>query len=133
MTRHAFGILVIFLGCAAGSRAAAAFLEKDGQVIMEAERAEPHKGWVKESDADASGGHYMKSVAKRARKSALTFAVTFKKTGMYRVYIRCRSTSTHDNDCYVLLDGKSGMVQAGDEWKTVDGIKTNHRKWGWES
>jgi len=111
----------------------AAFYEDDGTASMDVENCTSNDRWREEADGRASGGRYMTATSKRGKNDRLQFRISFATVGWYRVWIRCKSTSHADNDCYVTLDGESGSVPVGGAWKKVAGIKTNHTEWGWDS
>ena len=110
------------------------FQEINGIVCAETENAAKVTSWSEHSDGAASGGKYMKATKGKCSSCTMDFPAHFTQTGWYRIFIRCRSTTHSDNDAYMTLDGKGGFVQDGGNWRgPVEGIKTNHRNWGWES
>jgi hypothetical protein len=120
--------------CLAAAHAAPKFQEIDGIVSAETENAAKITSWTEHSDGAASGGKFMEAQKKKCSSCTMDFPIHFSQTGYYRIYIRCKSTGTDDNDAYMTLDGVGGYVQDGDSWRgPVEGIKTNHRSWGWES
>lgn len=124
---------LILLPCTWLEAAHTTYWEKDGIVSMETENADTKGKWKEEDPADGSSGKYLTATGRRSRTDAIEFHVTFTSIGWFRVWLRCRSTSDADNDCFVMLDGEVGSVPVGKEWKTVAGIKTNHTTWGWDS
>lgn len=91
-------------------------------------------GWDLVEDPTARTGRYARSLLKKERSARLVFPVNFPRPGRYRVWLRCRSSSDHDNDCYIMLDGEPAYRPTPNGmWAKVDGLKTNHREWAWES
>lgn len=100
-----------------------AFVERDGQVSMEAENATAARGWAKvegKSGAamqDGGGGH-------------LTFSIQFARPGKYYVWMLCRDQgNTETNDCFVTLDGQRAF--AADDKTRPDGIRSKGKEFAW--
>ena len=90
-------------------------------------------GWEGADAVDASGGAFMRATEGKCEECRMEFDVEFSQPGYYRVYLRCQSTGTDDNDAYIFIDGASGVVDDDGTWREVDGIKTNYSAWDWES
>ena len=99
------------------------FVEQDGVVSMEAERAAPARGWIevegKSGKALQDDGH-----------GSLSFNILFSRGGKYYVWFLCRDQgNTETNDCFVTLDRE--RLYAVDDKSRPDGIRSAGSAFKW--
>jgi len=100
-----------------------AFVERDGIVSMEAERATAARGWI---EVEGKSGKARQDDG----QGYLSFDIVFSRGGKYYVWFLCRDQgNTETNDCFVTLDGQ--RLTAADDKSRPDGIRSAGAAFKW--
>ncbi len=93
----------------------ALFVERDGIVSIEAERAGSAKGWI---EVNGKSGKALQDDG----QGTLAYDIRFSRGGKFYVWLLCRDQGdTKTNDCFVTLGGE--RLYAADDRTRPDGIR----------